>query len=215
MFAAACLYFQKIGVTTARFNFCGSQIGWGDSQVSQIQQIADLLLASDDEGTPKYILLVGYSYGSLISSSASNKIKACIGVIAIAPPFAVRHWLLMFNSNRHLDQAASRTDLPRLFVLGDTDNFTSEAAFASTVEKYFPNDESTSCAILKDADHFFRHREKDLMNVIGLWLKKVYLGGETSESESTKTRYRGFVKEEDHKDDEIVRITEDSETEKP
>jgi alpha/beta superfamily hydrolase len=50
-------------------------------------------------------------------------------------------------------------------VMGDKDNFTSESAFMEIV-KTMPQ-ESTTGAVLKDADHFFRGREKDLMDILG------------------------------------------------
>lgn len=173
--AAAALYFQRLQITTLRFNFCGSQFGRGHAQVQQVQDVATALLSgeysSGDESSnpPEYVLLVGYSYGSLIASSASANIPECVGVVSIAPPFGVQHWLLLFNASYHLQQAGLRESLPRLFLLGTNDNFTSEVCFKSTVEERFPNDTG---AMLKDADHFFVRREKDVMDVIGEWLAK-------------------------------------------
>jgi alpha/beta superfamily hydrolase len=114
---------------------------------------------------PKYILLVGYSYGSIISASASASIPTCVGVVSIAPPLAVRHWLYVFHGNYHLDQAKKRHGLPRLMVIGSEDNFTSEEIFQQVV-KTFPK-EATTGAVLKGADHFFQRREKDLMDILG------------------------------------------------
>ena len=174
--SAGALYFQHLKVTTVRFNFCGMQLGRGYAQVQQVQDVATQLLTgellggsevSSSQLLPTHILLVGYSYGSLIASSASAIIPRCVGVVAIAPPFAVRHWLLMFNAGYHLKQAASRDDLPRLFLIGSEDNFSSEACFKTVMEENFPNDTG---AMIKDADHFFARREKDLMDVIGEWL---------------------------------------------
>jgi len=175
---AAALYFQHWKITTVRFNFCGSQLGRGHAQVKQVQDVAASLLAGEfsdntDQTTvrPEYVLLVGYSYGSLIASSASANIPTCVGVVAIAPPFGVQHWLLLFNADYHLKQAAQRENLPRLFLLGTNDNFTSERKFKAIVEQRFPNDTG---AMLKDADHFFAHREKDVMDVIGEFLLNTF-----------------------------------------
>ena len=33
---------------------------------------------------------------------------------------------------------------------------------------------STTAAVLKDADHFFHRREKDVMNIITEWLLKTF-----------------------------------------
>ena len=64
-------------------------------------------------------------------------------------------------------------------VIGDEDNFSNQDSFLTFVDS-FPSD-STSGAIVKDANHFFHRREKDLTNVIGQWLLDTYsvsLGGD-------------------------------------
>jgi alpha/beta superfamily hydrolase len=109
----------------------------------------------------------------LIAASASAEIPECVGVVSIAPPFAVQHWLLMFHHNYHLFQSAARTNLPRLFVIGSEDNFTSEASFFEVVEQRFQLD-STTAAVIKGVDHFFARRERDLMDVVAHWLVKTF-----------------------------------------
>lgn len=172
---AAYLFFKKLGITTLRFDFNGWQIGRGTAQVEQVKEAATLLLTNPqvpEEERPKHILLVGYSYGSLITASASADIPECIGAVSIAPPFAVKHWLLLFNSGYHIGQAKKRETLPRLYLIGDQDNFTSEKVFKASIET-FPQP-STTGAVLRDADHFFHRREKDVMNIISEWLLKTF-----------------------------------------
>lgn len=174
--SAAVLFFQRLGLTTARFNFAGSQLGRGYAQVEEVHHVARCLLDgawTDPAAPPRHILLIGYSYGSLIASSACAGIPECIGVVSIAPPFAVQHWLLMFNAAYHLEQAVSRPALPRLLVIGSEDNFTSERAFRDHIQTSFPS-QSTTGAVVKGADHFFGGRERDLMHVIGQWLMVVF-----------------------------------------
>eukprot|EP00536_Pseudo-nitzschia_multiseries_P008323 jgi/Psemu1/305645/fgenesh1_kg.210_\ len=164
-----------------RFDFGGSQIGRGARQVDQVKEAANFLLTGQHqiaktESTakktpPKYILLVGYSYGSIISASASATIPQCIGTVMISPPLAVRHWLYMFNGDYHLEQARKR-NLPLLMMIGSNDNFTSEDAFMDTVHTM--PETTTTGAVLKDADHFFRGREKDLMDIMGHWILNVF-----------------------------------------
>jgi len=188
---AIAVWFQRLGITTMRFNFSGSQIGRGDYQVDNVREAANFLLTgqhlkgkqgssapkpkesaeAEEKKPPKFILLVGYSYGSIISGSASATIPQCIATVMISPPLAVRHWLYMFNGNYHLDQARRRK-LPLLMMIGSRDNFTSEDAFMDIVNT-MPQNTSTG-AILKEADHFFRGREKDLMDIIGHWLLNVF-----------------------------------------
>lgn len=166
---AVVLYFQRLGISTLRFNFGGSQIGRGYSQVEQVVEAAKYLLQMENTS---YILLVGYSYGSLIAGSASAKIPECVGSVSVAPPWSVKHWLLCFNSDFHLSQAKKRHDLRRLMVLGNKDNFTDEKSFMKGVET-FP-EETTTGAVLKGADHFFARREKDLLNIVGQWIVNTY-----------------------------------------
>ena len=171
---AACLYFSKLGVTTARFNFNGGCFGRGHTQVAQVQDVAEYLC--EKQPAASHILLVGYSYGALIAASASAHIPQTLACISIAPPFAVQHWLLCFSARYHLEQASCRTTLPRLFLLGTADNFTSERVFRETVAQYFSANTTTTTtgAVLKGADHFFRRREKDVMDVIGQWLLETF-----------------------------------------
>jgi alpha/beta superfamily hydrolase len=174
---AAVLYFQKHNITTLRFDFGGSQIGRGYKEVEKVKEAASYLLNELDPGdSPSYILLVGYSYGSLIASSASADILPCIGCISISPPWSVQHWLLLFHSNYHFNQSRKKSNLPKLFVIGNKDNFTPERVFERRI-KTIPQ---RTGAVLKDADHFFGRREKDLMSIIGQWLLQTYPQAEGS-----------------------------------
>ena len=187
---AIVVWFQRLKITTMRFDFCGHQLGRGHSQVAQVREAANFLLTGQHLNSktsssaskskskqsitststskkgrpPNFILLVGYSYGSIISASASASIPQCIGIAMISPPLAVRHWLYMFNGNYHLEQARKR-GLPLLMIIGSKDNFTSEEAFMNIVHTMPQN--TTTGAVLKESDHFFRGREKDLMDIMG------------------------------------------------
>ena len=202
---AIAVWFQRLGITTMRFNFSGSQIGRGDYQVDNVREAANFLLTgqhlnattgssvtkskqsdeSEEKKPPRFILLVGYSYGSIICGSASSKIPQCVATIMISPPLAVRHWLYMFNGNFHLDAARLRR-LPLLMMIGSKDNFTSEDAFMDVVHTMPQN--TTTGAILKEADHFFRGREKDLMDIIGKSSKKLSMKNDRKRS-SRKDSY--------------------------
>jgi alpha/beta superfamily hydrolase len=163
-------WFQRLKVTTLRFDFCGSQIGRGYRQVEQVKEAADFLLTgqfSRSSNPPNRILLVGYSYGSIVSASASCDIPEVVGVASIAPPLGVRHWLFLFNGNYHLEQARKRGNVPQLMVMGSEDNFTSERVFMDIVKAMAQK--STTGAVLKGADHFYRGREKDLMDILGTY----------------------------------------------
>ena len=193
---SAAMFFQALGVTTLRMDFATSQISRGYKEVDQVTEAANFVLSgqhhngngtgsrsdNDDGGhtsaktdqrrKPTSILLVGYSYGSLIAGSASANIPACIGSVSIAPPVDFKNWLLLFNAGHHVRQAQKRTTLPRLFVIGTEDNFSSQKSFRTFVDGFPEN--STSAALIKHSDHFFNGSEKDLMNVVGQWLLTTY-----------------------------------------
>lgn len=194
--AALTLYLQQqLRLTTVRFNFAGSQIGRGYAQVEQVKAIVDHLLAGTLEPcdataaatepssqshsqqkqlqNPTNVLLIGYSYGSLIMGSALADIPQAVGGVWIAPPFGVQHWLLLFHSQYHLQRSVQRPDLPRLLILGDQDNFTSVATFEQVLDKTFPKPTTTG-ALLRGADHFFPRREKDVIDVLAQWLKTTF-----------------------------------------
>lgn len=219
---AICAYFQQFHITTLRFNFAGPSIGTGYPQVAQIQEAANVLLqgtfrqstatattegeeeagtvAADDDGGAKRIhriLLIGYSYGSILCASASSRITACIGCIWIAPPFGVRHLLYLWSGNAHITDAitqtkvnttqhnaktehAATTDLsseaeedttdaiPQLLILGDHDNFTSVITFRDIVATM--DDTTTTGIVLGNTDHFFRNKEHSILTAIGDWI---------------------------------------------
>lgn len=152
-------FFQRVKVTTMRFDFCGSQIGRGYSQIDQVKEAANVLLkgtflssSSSSQNLPRQILLVGYSYGSIICASATASIPECIGMIWIAPPLGVRRWLYLFAGNTHLELARKRPKMPQLMIMGSKDNFTSVKDFqavANTMPK------AVSASVLKGIDHFF------------------------------------------------------------
>jgi alpha/beta superfamily hydrolase len=134
--------------------------------VEQVKEAAEYLLSGRRQSAPATrLLLVGYSYGSIVCGSASASIPQVVGVASFAPPIGVRHWLFLFNGNYHLEQARRRTDLPQLLVIGDQDNFTSEESFLEVIKQMNP--ESATGAVMKGADHFFRGQEKDLMDILG------------------------------------------------
>jgi len=179
-------YFRRIGITTLQLNFAGSQIGRGWKEVSQVEEAASYLLSgthcsntspnmdtnSQQTHAPSYILLVGYSYGSLITATATASIPKCVGHISIAPPFGVMRWLLLFNSSYHTRQAKKRAHLPRFWIMGEKDNFTSPSTFEKALKEY-PHD-STTHILLPGIDHFFTYGLMDVIENINGWLLKVY-----------------------------------------
>lgn len=160
---AAARYFHAIQVTTVRFDFEGSQIGFGTLQVQQLDKMISAVLRHT---SATQILLIGYSYGSLIAASIISRPEV-IGMVAVAPPFGVAHWLFCFQSESLLRNGKERPDLPRLFVIGDADTFTDIATFQKNIDKRYAG---AASVVMKGADHFFQRREKELMDIVGKWI---------------------------------------------
>jgi uncharacterized protein len=180
---AVVLYFQRWNVTTVRYNLASCQIGWGHRQVKQTVDLVESImngghdLMEIEAGSPaaarappppppQYIMLVGYSYGALVvASAAADLAHVVVGVVQIAPPWGVQHWLFMFAHHHHERRANSSTIRRRLCIQGQVDNFTSESVFMRQVQQA-----SVTGAVVKDADHFFARREKDVLDIVGEWL---------------------------------------------
>lgn len=180
--AVAAFFSQQLSITTVRFNFTGSQIGFGTAQVRQVVHICQQLLL--DHPNIRKILLVGYSYGSLITTSASADAalppELILGTISIAPPFGVQHWLLLFQSSYHTRRAAAAVHQPRLFLIGNQDNFTTVETFQQTIQRDYGGGTEegslVSTVIVDGVDHFWRRREKDIVRVIRQWLLEQHDG---------------------------------------
>lgn len=131
-----------------------------------MEDAAKFLLSSCNEA--RKVLIVGYSYGSIIGASSSSSISECAGYILIAPPFSVSHWLLLFNSSYHLKRAIERENMPRLLLIGTNDNFTSKSEFLKAASK-FPD--GTVTKVLNGLDHFFFGGEHKIVGEIEGWIK--------------------------------------------
>lgn len=82
---------------------------------------------------PSKIILIGYSYGSVIASAVGGETNDVMAFAAISYPFSVSWALTLFHGGKYLNQAAS-TLKPKLFIMGDKDNFTSIGAFKSKMK---------------------------------------------------------------------------------
>jgi len=160
-------YFHAKRITTLRLNFKGYQISRGHDEVKQVEDAAKFLLSNCNEA--QKVLIVGYSYGSIIGASASFSIQECVGYVLIAPPFSVSHWLLLFNSSYHLKRAVEKENMTRLLLIGTHDNFTSKSAFLKAASK-FPVGVATK--VLSGLDHFFLGEEDRVISEIDEWIKQ-------------------------------------------
>ena len=119
------------------------------------------------------IVLVGYSYGSMISNSCADMRDEITAFVSISTPFPCYWGLSLFNCAQMLHWARN-SNKPKLFICGDQDQFTSTSQYRRYVRS-FPVGGGDSdgahpmaCYLLEDVDHFWYGQE---MAACGLILK--------------------------------------------
>jgi len=160
-------FFEKRGHTVLRFNFrgVGASTGKGSWRGSHEQNDVLSCCSYVLKQVPyvKEIILVGYSYGSVIASSCVNQMDEIIGFAAISYPFGPLTFMLL----GHLLEEGY-IHKPKFFIMGKSDNFTSESTFVSSYNK-FP--EPKQMILLPDVDHFWFGHEKSLFEPLLEWVE--------------------------------------------
>lgn len=111
-------------VTTLRFDFRTGLDG-GASSRDDLRAACDFLLNAV-EAPPERLILVGYSYGSLIVADVAPTVDECSAFVLLAPPLGVK---LPLVGPRAPEVAAARSSKPKLALLGDADQFCGQARF--------------------------------------------------------------------------------------
>lgn len=147
----------QAGVTTARFNF-RSGVNRGISSMNDIIVVANALL--NQTKPPKHILLIGYSYGSMVAMGAVKYLAPyCIGLVLISPPVDYGWALFLYNHKLLID---SLTDFegPIFMMVGNQDQFCSQKSFQSLSTSQ-PNIKALQ---ISDTDHFniYQHAVKHI-----------------------------------------------------
>ncbi|KAI8996737.1 Alpha/Beta hydrolase protein [Gaertneriomyces semiglobifer] len=168
--------FAEKGFMTVRFNFRGVGGSTGHTSLRGKGEQEDVLsvckyVVDRPSLAPKKILLCGYSYGSIATSAVASKIPELAGIIFISYPSGVLWFLTMFNGNACVQSLrAISPQIPKLFLHGGRDNFTSKVAFTKLVDS-LPTVNRT-CVVLPDDDHFFVGKESSLIGHVNQWLSK-------------------------------------------
>src|SRR5262249_59399400 len=87
------------------------------------------------------VTLAGYSFGAMVALQAGPELAEVDRLVAIAPPLA-------FFTLAHLERCTK----PKLFVVGDADQYCSVAQLTAQLERVA---EPKSLCIVDGADHFF------------------------------------------------------------
>lgn len=154
-------FFANQGYPTLRFNFRG--IGKSEGKFAEgVGEKEDTLAACDflmqSGKNVQKILLAGYSFGATIVGSIADRLPQIVGYIAISYPFTL---IPQFVKE-------ARSMKPKLFVIGDQDDFTSLEDFNKGV---FSIPEPKSIKIMAHMDHFWNGYEDKLIKEIENWFK--------------------------------------------
>jgi len=167
--SAVCNTFRKEGATTVRFNFRGVGNSSGSGSWQGAPEGVDVLSCCkfllDTVPHVKKILLIGYSYGSVITSSVAADHDQIIGYAAISYPFGpLRLMLLGWLLPR------AKIDKPKFFIIGDNDNFTGKSTFMA---RYNDMPEPKSHSVVSGGDHFWSGNEAAVVIPVLEWARRV------------------------------------------
>ncbi|KAJ7274511.1 Alpha/Beta hydrolase protein [Mycena haematopus] len=153
----------------------GKSTGWPSfTGLSEASDLAALIeWALDKLGDVRSVVVLGYSYGALIAS-LQPVLRIPTSHILLSYPVGVRGWLTMFKS-RYAEALKELLRDPAsnvLIVVGDSDQFTSAAAYRT-----WKNTLETSRATklkwveVKDGSHFWRDNDGDeLVELVSEWV---------------------------------------------
>jgi hypothetical protein len=141
------LFGAQAGLTTLRFNF-RSGVGSGASSAEDVRGACALLLGL--RTPPSRLLLVGYSYGSLVVASVADDIPEVVALALISPPLYWA-WALFMCNQRSLLARARQSGAAKLLLLGEKDNFCSVSQFQRFADSL---QGPTQAVVLRGADHF-------------------------------------------------------------
>lgn len=148
---AVCRTFGKAGCSTVRFDF-RSGIGSGSSSVRDVVAVASRFVEPQERDGPlaTQVLIVGYSYGSMIGAAAAAVIPQCVGFAVLAPPLDYGWALYLLNGSALRARAAESAGRPKLLMVGSEDQFCSEASFQAFAEEL---PEPKKVVVLPGRDH--------------------------------------------------------------
>ena len=121
-----------VGLTTLRLNFRpGSGIGRGHAPAQDVRGACAFLRSLEEP--PRKIVLIGYSYGSLVVADVADAIDDVAAFAMIAPPLGAASALFLF---RDVTSSAAASSKPKLALIGEADQFCTRRrfeAFAATL----------------------------------------------------------------------------------
>eukprot|EP00930_Biecheleria_cincta_P031841 TRINITY_DN22090_c0_g1_i1.p1 TRINITY_DN22090_c0_g1~~TRINITY_DN22090_c0_g1_i1.p1 ORF type:complete len:307 (-),score=47.96 TRINITY_DN22090_c0_g1_i1:37-957(-) len=182
--STVCRLFGSAGCSTARFDFRRG-IGSGATSVEDVRAVAAWLTEpkaencsteAENQAVASQVLIVGYSYGSIIGAAAAADIPAVIGYVTLGPPIDYGWALYVFNMGHLRSQAADSEHRPKLLVVGTDDQFCSTKSFQAFADEL---PEPKQSIVLKGVDHFSLF--KSLPKVLEDWVISAFAVGSLQE----------------------------------
>ena len=137
--------FETAGISTLRINF-RTGIGRGHSAAEDVRGACALLSSLDVP--PRRILLVGYSYGSMVVADVADSIAMVAAFAIVAPPLGAAGPLFF---GRDVMRSAQQSTKPKLALIGNADQFCTERRFtvfarqmSAPAQSYVVSDETSS-----------------------------------------------------------------------
>ncbi|KAJ3331106.1 hypothetical protein HDU93_009926 [Gonapodya sp. JEL0774] len=177
--------FADLGFSTARFNFRGVGLTGGETSRGGDSEEGDLKsvcaacaldgLVDNWRGVEKFVL-VGYSYGAMITGSAASTLSSVLpphlaspllAWISISYPYSALNDLTLYQGFL-VTENAKKIAAPKLLITGADDEFTSvteHAKFAATLA------DPKTVVEVPDEGHFWQGAEEDLVRTVVDWLK--------------------------------------------
>ncbi|KAF2076469.1 hypothetical protein CYY_002209 [Polysphondylium violaceum] len=158
-----CFNFRGVGRSDGTGSWRGSTERTDTLSAVQYLLNSNPLLTQSGNNITK-VIIVGYSYGSVIGSSVADEHDSIIGFTAISYPFGPLTLMLL----GHLLEPALNSPKPKLFVTGDKDNFTGVPKFKTRMSEM--KGTRVESKIFEGVDHFYQNSEKMLSKEIAAWI---------------------------------------------
>ena len=165
------------GYTTIRFNFrgVGKSSGcctWrGHGERNDLKSVCEWILSDKGPDDVEKIILIGYSYGSMISNSCADMMPEIKAFVSIATPFPCYWGLSLFNCSAFM-QLSRVTSKPKLFLCGDEDDFTGSRNFKKYTKSFPSENKNKSSYLIQGVDHSWYGTETVAAAIILRFLKE-------------------------------------------
>ncbi|KAI8907317.1 Alpha/Beta hydrolase protein, partial [Gorgonomyces haynaldii] len=157
-------HYAQQGYSVLRYNQRGvgqsaGRTSWtAQEEVKDLEQICAYVLEHCAS-----ITLVGYSFGALVSLGAATNCRHLDKIVLISYPAGVMFSLTAFHSQYYIDLMQSLTNVEKLLIIGDKDNFTSVSSFKSWTDQV-PDPKIVH--VVEDCNHFWFGKERKILQYL-------------------------------------------------